>query len=198
MSGDQPSTINHQQSANHPKSKIENRKSVARWVLISHAPEETAALGTALAALLQPGDVVALSGDLGAGKTTLVQGLARGLGITQPVTSPTFILINEYRSTPPLYHVDCYRLVDAPAEAWAIGLDELLYDDGICVIEWADRLRSLLPAERLDVILIWIGPHERLVEIVGRGARYAVLVHALSSCGSSAPQGIPGNSQVTG
>jgi len=115
MSGDQPSAISYQPSAGYPKSKIENRKSEERWVLVSHAPEETAALGTALAGLLQPGDVVALSGDLGTGKTTLVQGLARGLGITQPVTSPTFIIINEYRSTPPLYHVDWYRLVDAPA-----------------------------------------------------------------------------------
>jgi tRNA threonylcarbamoyladenosine biosynthesis protein TsaE len=147
--------------------------------MVSRAPEETMALGTALAALLQPGDVVALSGNLGTGKTTMVQGLARGLGITQPVTSPTFILINEYRSTPPLYHVDCYRLVDAPAEAWAIGLDELLYDDGICVIEWADRLMSRLPAERLDVILTWVSPHEREIEIVGRGARYVALVRSL-------------------
>ncbi len=156
-----------------------------RWGCLSHAPEETAALGAALAAWVQAGDVIALFGDLGAGKTTLVQGLARGLGITQPVTSPTFILINEYRSTPPLYHVDCYRLANAPVEAWEIGLDELLYNDGVCVIEWADRLtsppdgRELLPTERLDVILTWVGPYEREIELVGRGARYAALVRTL-------------------
>ena len=150
-----------------------------RWTCRTHAPKETAALGAALATWVKAGDVIAIFGDLGAGKTTLVQGLARGLGITQPVTSPTFILINEYRSTPPLYHIDCYRLTDTPAEAWAIGLDELLYDDGVCVIEWADRLSSLLPLERLDVILTWIGPHEREVEIVGHGARYAALVRML-------------------
>ncbi|MCS7222732.1 MAG: tRNA (adenosine(37)-N6)-threonylcarbamoyltransferase complex ATPase subunit type 1 TsaE [Anaerolineae bacterium] len=162
-----------------------------RWVCHSRAPEETAALGTALAVWVQAGDVIALFGDLGAGKTTLVQGLARGLGITQPVTSPTFILINEYRSTPPLYHVDCYRLTDAPVEAWEIGLEELLSNDGVCVIEWADRLastpgkRGLLPAERLDVTLAWAGPSEREIEIVGRGARYAALVRALRQAKAS-------------
>ncbi len=158
-----------------------------RLELTSHSPEETRRLGVLLAALLQPGDVLALSGDLGAGKTTLIQGLARGLGITQPVTSPTFILINEYRSTPPLYHVDCYRLEDAPAEAWAIGLDELLHNDGICAIEWADRLEKLLPAERLEVRLSWISARERHIEVIGCGARYAALVRSLRERWGSAP-----------
>ena len=149
------------------------------WDLVSRAPEETAALGALLATLVQPGDVIALLGDLGAGKTTLVQGLARGLGITQPVTSPTFILMNEYPSAPPLYHVDCYRLADAPAEAVEIGLEEVLYGDGVCVIEWADRLRALLPPERLEVKLTWLDPRERRLKVTGWGRRYVSLVRAL-------------------
>lgn len=148
-------------------------------VKVSQSPEETAEWGRRLAPLLQPGDVIALRGELGAGKTTFVQGLARGLGITRPVTSPTFILINEYPSQPRLYHVDCYRIAEV-AEAWAIGLDELIDDDGVCVIEWAERVASLLPAERLEVILTWIGPQTRRIEIVGYGPRPAVLVRSLN------------------
>jgi tRNA threonylcarbamoyladenosine biosynthesis protein TsaE len=153
------------------------------WTGISQAPEETAARGAALAAHLCAGDVIALFGDLGAGKTTFVQGLARGLGIKRPVTSPTFILINEYRSDPPLYHVDCYRFPDeiskAAAEAAAIGLDELMGGDGVCVIEWAERLAALLPSERLEVRLTWGGAHERRIEISGRGERYVQIVRFL-------------------
>lgn len=152
---------------------------LARRVKVSQSPEETAEWGRRLAPLLQPGDVIALRGELGAGKTTFVQGLARGLGITRPVTSPTFILINEYPSRPRLYHVDCYRIAEA-AEAWGIGLDELIDDDGVCVIEWAERVAPLLPAERLEVVLTWTGPQTRRIEIVGYGPRPAALVRSLN------------------
>ncbi|MCD6289119.1 MAG: tRNA (adenosine(37)-N6)-threonylcarbamoyltransferase complex ATPase subunit type 1 TsaE [Anaerolineae bacterium] len=158
---------------------IQQALAIERWEWISHRPAETVALGKALAALLSPGDIIALSGDLGAGKTTLVQGLARGLSITQPVTSPTFILMNEYASTPPLYHVDCYRLADAVHEAWAIGLDDVLYGDGVVVIEWADRVAPLLPDDRLDIMLNWAGSQERRIRIVGRGRRHAALARQL-------------------
>jgi len=151
----------------------------ARQVKVSQSPTETAEWGRRLAPLLQPGDVIALRGELGTGKTTFVQGLARGLGITRPVTSPTFILINEYPSQPRLYHVDCYRIAEA-AEAWTIGLDELIDDDGVCVIEWADRVAPLLPAERLEVVLTWTGPQTRRIEIVGYGPRPAALVRSLN------------------
>jgi|Deesub1362A_J573_1020465.scaffolds.fasta_scaffold14306_2 tRNA threonylcarbamoyladenosine biosynthesis protein TsaE len=149
------------------------------WVLTTQAAEETKRLGALLAPFLRPGDIIALRGDLGAGKTTFVQGVARGLGITRPVTSPSFILINEYPSTPPLFHIDCYRLEDADAEARDIGLEDLLYDDGVCVIEWADRVATLLPPERIDITLMWLGPDEREIEVRGHGTRYTALVRKL-------------------
>ena len=112
---------------------------------ISHSPAETIALARTLAATLRRGAVLALSGDLGAGKTHFVKGLAAGLGTAASVTSPTFTLLHEYPGGRlPLYHFDFYRLDDAD-EALRIGLDEYLDGDGICVIEWAEKFRALLP-----------------------------------------------------
>ena len=113
---------------------------------ISANADATIAHGHALAATLRRGDVLALSGDLGAGKTHFVKGLAAGLGTTSNVTSPTFTLIHEYLSGRlPLYHFDFYRLDDAD-EALKIGLDEYLDGDGVCVVEWGDKFPGLLPA----------------------------------------------------
>ena len=112
---------------------------------ISHSPAETIALARTLAATLRRGAVLALSGDLGAGKTHFVKGLAAGLGTAASVTSPTFTLLHEYPGGRlPLYHFDFYRLDDAD-EALRIGLDEYLDGDGACVIEWADKFPALLP-----------------------------------------------------
>ena len=112
---------------------------------ISHSPAETIALARTLAATLRRGDVLALSGDLGAGKTHFVKGLATGLGTAASVTSPTFTLLHEYPGGRlPLYHFDFYRLDDAD-EALRIGLDEYLDGDGACVIEWAEKFPALLP-----------------------------------------------------
>jgi len=114
-------------------------------------PEETIALGKKFAAELKPGNIVCLKGELGAGKTHFVKGLAEALGIDQDeVQSPTFTLINEYASNPPLYHFDCYRM-ESPREALEIGAEEYFYGDGICVIEWPERIISLIPPEA-----IWI------------------------------------------
>ena len=112
---------------------------------ISASADETIALGRTVAATLRRGDVLALCGDLGAGKTHFVKGLAAGLGATASVTSPTFTLIHEYPGGRlPLYHFDFYRLDDED-EALKIGLDEYLDGDGACVIEWADKFPALLP-----------------------------------------------------
>ena len=112
---------------------------------ISHSPAETIALARTLATTLRRGDVLALSGDLGAGKTHFVKGLAAGLGAAASVTSPTFTLLHEYPGGHlPLYHFDFYRLDDAD-EALKIGLDEYLDGDGACVIEWAEKFPALLP-----------------------------------------------------
>lgn len=113
---------------------------------ISHHAEETIAHGQAVAATLRRSDVLALCGDLGAGKTHFVKGVAAGLGANAAVTSPTFTLIHEYLGGRlPLYHFDFYRLDDED-EALKIGLDEYLEGDGVCVIEWADKFPALLPA----------------------------------------------------
>ncbi|MBT3295100.1 MAG: tRNA (adenosine(37)-N6)-threonylcarbamoyltransferase complex ATPase subunit type 1 TsaE [Verrucomicrobia bacterium] len=117
---------------------------------ISHSPEETHALAAELLKSLPARAVIALHGDLGSGKTCFVQGLAEALGVTEPVTSPTFTLVNEYMGTRALTHVDLYRLSD-PDEALAMGFEELVESDGITAVEWAERAEELLPAETLHL-----------------------------------------------
>lgn len=114
------------------------------------SPEATMALGEELGRLLKGGEVICLTGDLGAGKTHFAKGVARGLGITELVTSPTFTLINEYSGRLPLYHVDVYRL-GGPDEAYDLGLEEYLYGDGVTLVEWPGRVEELLPADRLVI-----------------------------------------------
>jgi tRNA threonylcarbamoyladenosine biosynthesis protein TsaE len=147
--------------------------------LMSHSPEQTRRLGVRLGALLQAGDIVCLEGDLGTGKTCLVQGVGAGLGIDTPITSPTFTLVAEYRPQPPasiLYHIDLYRL-DAPVnEAWAFGLDDYLNGEGICVIEWADRIRSALPAECLWIALRHLDAGKRGILMQASNTRYDELL----------------------
>jgi len=112
--------------------------------------EETLALGRELAAALRPGDVIALSGMLGAGKTTLVKGIAQGLDVTEPVTSPTFTLIQEYEGRLPLYHVDLYRIKEAE-ELEDLGLEEYFYARGVTLIEWPAKAAAFLPHYTLAV-----------------------------------------------
>jgi len=115
---------------------------------ITRSPEATMALATDVAAGLRSGDVLALYGDLGSGKTCFVQGLALALGVRVPVSSPTFTLIGEYEGRERLYHIDLYRL-HSPEEAAGLDLDEYLEPDGITAIEWAERAEPLLPAHTL-------------------------------------------------
>jgi tRNA threonylcarbamoyladenosine biosynthesis protein TsaE len=117
---------------------------------ISHSPEETHALAAELLKSLPARAVIALHGDLGSGKTCFVQGVAEALGVTEPVTSPTFTLVNEYRGTRALTHVDLYRLSD-PDEALAMGFEELIESDGITAVEWAERAEELLPIGTLHL-----------------------------------------------
>src|SRR5262249_9640924 len=112
----------------------------------------TALWGAALGERLQPGDVIALVGDLGAGKTTLAQAMARGLGITEPVTSPTFTLIQEYPGRVPMFHFDPYRL-ENPEDMADLGFDEYCERRGVIGAEWADKIAALLPPERLTLRL---------------------------------------------
>jgi tRNA threonylcarbamoyladenosine biosynthesis protein TsaE len=144
---------------------------VARSVLTSASPEETAAAGEALGRTLGPGDVVALSGALGAGKTCFVQGLARGLGVETLPTSPTFVLVNEYRGRLAVHHVDAYR-TGSPAELVNVGLLDLMGGPGVTVIEWADKLEPLLPARTIRVHLEGLGDEARRITVT-RPARLA-------------------------
>jgi len=138
----------------------------------SDSPEATRTWATQLANSLKTPVVVALHGDLGAGKTVVAQAIAAALGVTATVTSPTFTLINEYNLPAGgiLFHVDCYRLQNAETEAAAIGLEEL-FDLGIVLIEWADRIPSLLPDDRIDVELQDAGPGNRQITVTDHRAR---------------------------
>ena len=121
---------------------MENRNEI----FTTESPGETQALGEKLGKTFKPGDVIALIGDLGTGKTCLTQGIARGVGIAphEIVSSPSYILINEYSGTVPIYHIDLYRLENSE-EIAELGLSEYVEGDGICIIEWAERMADALP-----------------------------------------------------
>jgi tRNA threonylcarbamoyladenosine biosynthesis protein TsaE len=132
--------------------------------LTSATPEATAAAGEALGRSLGPGDVVALYGELGAGKTCFVQGLVRGLGVTGRATSPTFVLVNEYRGRLPVHHVDAYR-TGSLTELIDLGLLDLMGGDGVTLIEWADKAEPLLPARTVRVRIEGVGDEPRAVTL---------------------------------
>lgn len=115
---------------------------------------------------LEQGAVCALRGELGAGKTTLVQGIALGLGVEEIVTSPSFTIIAEYEGRHTLYHMDLYR-ISGEEEFEALGAEELFYGDGIVVIEWSERIETVLPPHRISVSIRINGPHERSFSIEG-------------------------------
>ncbi len=148
----------------------------------------TEGLGEALGRLAGPGDVIALIGELGSGKTTLVRGLARGLGVPPEVAvvSPTFTLVNEYPGRLPLYHLDLYRLGEEELEGLGLqelGLEEYLYGPGVAAIEWAERLGRAMPANCLEVRLSLWPPEtgeRRLAEVLGHGGRAAELAAGLA------------------
>ena len=147
---------------------------VEMGTIVTASAEETERLGEILAPLLRAGDVVALSGDLGAGKTRLVQGVARGLGIADAVTSPTFNLLLVHPAPVPLYHFDLYRL-EREDELGDIGFFETIESDGVSLIEWGDRFPDALPPAHLSVVIHRTGEAERHFEIVGHGDRAAHL-----------------------
>jgi len=132
--------------------------------VICRSPEETQALGESLGARLGPGAVVACIGELGAGKTCFLQGLCRGLGVVSDVTSPTFVLVNQYRGRLPVYHLDAYR-TGSLTELVDLGLEEMLYGRGVTVIEWADKLAPLLPLHAITVTIAGLGDESRSIAI---------------------------------
>lgn len=147
---------------------------------------ETIRIGKSIGGLLLPGDMVALVGELGAGKTQFIKGLAAGAGIRKPtyVSSPSFTLINEYEGKVPFYHIDLFRL-ETEKEAEDLGLEEYWQGTGIAAIEWADKIPSLLPREMLFIHIAYTGENTRSLEIIGKGKRYEALINKLrtSDCG---------------
>ena len=133
-----------------------------RW----RTEEDTKAFAQQLAQDARPGQVIALRGDLGTGKTALTRFLAQALGVREHITSPTYTIVREYRSGRlPHYHFDVYRIED-PEEMFELGYEEYFYGDGLCVIEWADRIAELLPEDTLDIRLEYGStPQERLVTV---------------------------------
>lgn len=132
--------------------------------IITHSADATEAAGEQLGRELGAGDVVGLCGGLGAGKTCFVRGVARALGVPGRPLSPTFTLINEYRGTRPVYHVDAYRL-ESLAEMAGLGLEEYFDGEGVTLVEWADKMRGLLPARALCVRIEGVGDEPRTITI---------------------------------
>jgi tRNA threonylcarbamoyladenosine biosynthesis protein TsaE len=150
--------------------------------------DATAAIGRRLGALLFPGAVVALLGTLGAGKTQLVRAIAEGAGIadSRVVSSPTFVLIQEYEARWPIYHFDAYRLRGA-AELFDLGVHEYFEGRGVCLVEWADRVEECLPAEHLRIVLEVTGETSRRLTLTGRGERYEALLAAVAAAAPRNP-----------
>lgn len=146
--------------------------------LLSHSPEETQALGQRLGELAQPGDVLLLVGELGAGKTCLAQGIAWGLGIADYAASPSFVLVREHQGRLPFYHIDLYRL-DSIEEVVELGLDEYLYGRGVCAVEWAEKALAALPGEHLLITMEYLSEMERRLRMEPKGARYRELLSRL-------------------
>lgn len=158
----------------------------ATWTVEADTLTATENLGRRLGEILQRGMVVALIGPLGAGKTHFSRAVAEGLGMPQShaVTSPTFVLIQEYTGGRlPIYHLDTYRLGDPEVALSSLGVEEYFSGDGVCLVEWADRVEGILPADRLRVVIDPLGESVRSFTFQGTGPDSANLVRRLAVCG---------------
>jgi tRNA threonylcarbamoyladenosine biosynthesis protein TsaE len=147
--------------------------------MLLKSPAATRALGRRLGPALRPGDFVALTGDLGAGKTLFVKAVAEGAG-AEAATSPSFALLNRYGGPVPLQHLDLYRIANA-AELFSLGFDDLLQEPAATLCEWADRARGALPPDRLEIAFAYAGPKSRKVRLHATGARAEKLLAAALS-----------------
>jgi len=150
--------------------------------LVSHSPEQTQQLGELLGELARPGDIILLVGALGTGKTCMVQGIARGLGVTEYAFSPSFVIAREYHGRLPLYHVDLYRL-EHVGELAELGLEEQLEGNGVCVVEWPEKGMPVLPPDRMIIALEYhtAGEEKRRISLTGEGERHRGLLEQLAS-----------------
>jgi tRNA threonylcarbamoyladenosine biosynthesis protein TsaE len=147
--------------------------------ITSHTPGQTEQIGSLLGSMLAKGDIIALAGELGAGKTTFVKGMARGMGLTEgEVASPSFTLVNEYEGPLRLFHIDLYRLAD---EKELIGIDyeEYLVADGVVVIEWADRIPQAIPHDALWILLRYLNGDSREMVLQAEDDRYKMIIEEL-------------------
>lgn len=143
--------------------------------------EKTRKLGEKLGEILRGGDLISLMGDLGAGKTTLTQSIAKGLGINDYVTSPTFTLINEYEGRIPLYHFDVYRLGDIE-ELYDLGYEEYFYSNGVTIVEWGDKVLEVFPKDRINIdIKKGMNFEDRVIYIYGEGKRVEEIIKELKT-----------------
>ena len=151
-------------------------------VLSSKSPEQTLYWGKRLGELLERGDVVSLTGDLGAGKTTLTQGISDGLGVGEDcyVTSPTFTIINEYMGRVPVYHLDFYR-IDLLSEVENLGLEEYFQGNAVALVEWAEKIKTFLPENYLMVFLEYVDDSVRKISMKGMGKRYRDVLKEIES-----------------
>jgi len=147
--------------------------------LISRSSEETQQLGRIIGELARSGDILLLSGPLGAGKTCLAQGIAQGLGVKENAASPSYVLMREFAGRLPLYHMDLYRLEFK--EIAELGLDDYLYGHGVCVIEWAEKAVALMPPEHIAINLAYAGESERSIDILPSGTRYETMTRDLTA-----------------
>ena len=146
-------------------------QSLSYLELTSHSPEQTQQFGVSIGELALPGDTFLLVGSLGTGKTCLTQGIAWGLGIKEYATSPSFVVMRELYGRLPLYHIDLYRL-DHIEEILELGLDDYLYGNGVCVVEWAEKVLPLLPDDYLKVQFEVLSSSKRQIEFTGFGEKF--------------------------
>jgi tRNA threonylcarbamoyladenosine biosynthesis protein TsaE len=155
-------------------------------MVVTRDPESTRALAGAMSAVARPGDLISLVGDLGAGKTQFAKGFGAGLGVTDTIVSPTFVLMAEYRGRLPLFHVDLFRLSDA-AEAMAGGLIDERQSEGVTLIEWAERLSDAMPSGRLDVFIDGTGDDPREITIVAETPGYSRYLEVAAGLAEAEP-----------
>ena len=155
-----------------------NNLNMNRLELISHSPEQTQKLGVRIGELALAGDIFLLVGTLGTGKTCLTQGIAWGLNIKEYALSPSFVIVRELQGRLPLYHLDLYRL-DHIEEIAELGLDDYLYGNGVCVVEWAEKGLSILPTEHLLIQISYLSDTERSFQLKPSGQRYLEMARQL-------------------
>jgi tRNA threonylcarbamoyladenosine biosynthesis protein TsaE len=150
------------------------------WEVRTEDPDQTLCLGRVFGGMLTEGSMVALMGELGSGKTVLAKGIAQGLGVEdeREVTSPSFVLVNEYQGRLPVRHVDLFRLQET-ADVEDLGWDEFISGPGVTLVEWAEKVPNLLPTERIEVHIEWLSPRERRLVFIGKSKATQDLVNRL-------------------